>query len=140
MSECHRRVAVTGMGVVSPAGLSVDSLWEALVAGRSGIDNLTQFDPSGYDCKIAAEVHGFDIYAYTGRKQARFMDRFTQFALAASLQAVAASRLPLNPATVEDTGVIIGSSICGLLAISEQIKSPTALEALAQESSSIPCA
>jgi 3-oxoacyl-[acyl-carrier-protein] synthase II len=97
-------------------------MWEALVSGQSGVDYISSFDPSPFETKIAAEVKGFDAGVYVTRKQARYMDRFTQFAVAASLQAVEAARLTINTDNAEETGVIIGNSVCGLLTVSEQFR------------------
>jgi 3-oxoacyl-[acyl-carrier-protein] synthase II len=118
----HRRVVVTGLGVICPVGLTVADMWQSLVEGRSGIDYITTFDTTAFDTKVAAEVRGFDATDYVGRKPARLMDRFTQFAVAASLQAVEAARLKIDPANTEDVGVIIGNSVCGLLSVCEQYK------------------
>jgi 3-oxoacyl-[acyl-carrier-protein] synthase II len=117
-----RRVVVTGMGVISPVGLNVPEMWESLINGKSGIDYISSFDPTPFDTKFAAEVKGFDAMSYVGRKEAHRMDRFTQFAVAASLQAVEASGLKLDKVNTEDTGVIIGNSVCGLLSVCGQIK------------------
>jgi len=116
------RVVVTGLGVISPVGLTVPSMWEALLSGQSGVDYISSFDTSPFETKFAAEVKNFDAGDYFDRKQARRMDRFAQFALAASLQAVEAARLTINDDNAEDVGVIIGSSVCGLLSVSEQFK------------------
>jgi len=117
-----RRVLVTGMGIISPVGLTVTSMWEALVSGKSGVDYITSFDATPFETKFAAEVKDFDPCAYLTRKEAHRMDRFTQFAVAASLQAVEASGLAINNGIAEDTGVIIGNSVCGLLSVCEQYK------------------
>ena len=112
------RVVVTGMGAVSPLGLDVSTLWEGLLQGRSGVDRITLFDPELFETKIAAEVRGFDPMEYMDRKQARHMDRYTQFAVVASRQAVEQARLEFdNP---EDIGVLIGSGIGGLTTLTEQ--------------------
>lgn len=113
---------VTGLGVISPVGLTISSMWEALVSGQSGVAYISSFDPTPFETKIAAEVKGFDASVYVTRKQARYMDRFTQFAVAASLQAVEAARLTINTDNAEETGVIIGNSVCGLLTVSEQFR------------------
>jgi len=118
----HRRVVVTGMGIVSPLGLTVSDTWEALISGKSGVDYISHFDPTAFDTKFAAEVKGFDPMAYVSRKEAHRMDRFTQFAIAASLQAVEAAGLTINESNAEETGVIIGNSVCGLLEVAEQLK------------------
>jgi len=122
MNYNGRRVVVTGMGVISPTGLTVPDMWEALISGKSGIDYITGFDPTPFETEFAAEAKGFDVSSYVSRKEAHRMDRFTQFAVAASLQAVEASGLTINSSSAEETGVIIGSSVCGLLFISEQFK------------------
>jgi len=121
-SPDNRRVVVTGMGVVSPVGNSIDDMWRSLIAGRSGIDYISSFDASSFDAKFAGEVRGFDVSQYVGHKQARHMDRFTQFAASASLQAMASARLTILPANAEKAGVIIGNSVCGLLSVCGQIK------------------
>ena len=117
-----RRVVVTGLGVVSPVGSTVSSMWEALIAGKSGVDYISSFDPAPFETKFAAEVKDFDASMYVSGKEARRMDRFTQFAVAASLQATEAAGLTINDNTAEETGVIIGNSVCGLLSVSEQFK------------------
>jgi 3-oxoacyl-[acyl-carrier-protein] synthase II len=117
-----RRVVVTGIGAISPVGLTVPSMWEALIAGKSGVDYITGFDPSPLETKFAAEAKGFDPMVYVNRKEAHRMDRFTQFAAAASLQAVESAGLKIDSSNAEETGVIIGSSVGGLLSISEQLK------------------
>ena len=118
----HRRVVVTGMGVISPIGLTVSSMWEALISGKSGINYISHFDPAPFETKFAAEVKGFDPLTYVSRREAHRMDRFTQFAVAASLQAVAAAGLTIDDSNTEETGVIIGNSVCGLFEIAEQFK------------------
>jgi len=108
------------MGAISPLGLDVPTLWEALISGKSGVDRITLFDPESFETQIAAEVKGFDPMEYLERKQARHMDRYTQFALPASRQAVEQSRLTFDDA--EEIGVLIGSGIGGLSTLSEQFK------------------
>jgi 3-oxoacyl-[acyl-carrier-protein] synthase II len=120
--ENGRRVMVTGLGVVSPIGLDVPTMWGALTGGHSGVDYISSFDTTGFDTKFAAEVKGFDAANYVDRKQARHMDRFTQFAVAASLQAVASARLTIDTENAEDIGVIVGNSVCGLLSVCEQYR------------------
>ncbi|RLC93747.1 MAG: beta-ketoacyl-[acyl-carrier-protein] synthase II [Chloroflexi bacterium] len=115
MSE---RVVVTGMGAVSPLGLDVTSTWEALLRGESGVDYISLFDPAPFETRIAAEVKDFDPTDYVEHKQARRMDRYAHFAVAASLQAVEQARLDLDDA--EDIGVLIGSGIGGLGTLSAQ--------------------
>jgi 3-oxoacyl-[acyl-carrier-protein] synthase II len=115
-----RRVVVTGLGAVSAIGLDVASMWASLVAGKRGVDYVRSFDASGFETTFAAEARDFDVGIYVDRKQARHMDRFTQFAVAASLQAVEAARLNFNNGISDQTGVIVGNSVCGLLSVCEQ--------------------
>lgn len=121
MKDGHRhRVVVTGLGVISPVGIGVEPFWSNLVEGRSGIGPITHFDASQLDCRFAGEVKDFDPTRYMERKEARHMDRFAQFAVAASLMAVEdaglSGSLPLGPRA----GVIIGSGIGGMATLEEQ--------------------
>ncbi len=119
----RRRVVVTGLGCISPVGNTVQDAWANLLAGRSGIDLITRFDASSFACKIAGEVKGFDIESYMSAKEARTMDTFIHFGVAAAHQAVIDSGLPLGDALDEETairiGCIIGSGIGGLPLIEE---------------------
>jgi 3-oxoacyl-[acyl-carrier-protein] synthase II len=110
------------MGMVSPLGLDVESTWQALIAGRSGVDMITLFDAEGYDTRFAAEVKGFDPAQYIDRKEVRRLDRFTHFALAAALQAVEQANLKIGPHNANEIGVLIGSGIGGLSTLFEQFK------------------
>jgi 3-oxoacyl-[acyl-carrier-protein] synthase II len=114
----RRRVVVTGLGLVSPVGNSVAEGWSNLLAGRSGIDAITRFEASAFACRFAGEVKGFDIEDYIPGKEARHMDRFIHFGLAASIQAVRDAGLPvgeaLNEQTAERIGCLVGSGIGGL--------------------------
>jgi 3-oxoacyl-[acyl-carrier-protein] synthase II len=121
-SDKGHRVVVTGMGAVSPVGNNINDMWKALIAGESGVDYITSFDTTNFETKIAGEVKNFDMEIYLSRKQAQRMDRFTQFAVAASLQAVQSARLTIGATNANDCGVIIGNSVCGLLSVSEQQK------------------
>ena len=112
------RVVITGVGAVSPLGLNIPSMWEALVNGRSGVDYITLFDPEFFETKIAAEVKGFNAADYLDHKKARHMDRYAHFAVVASLEAVEQARLSFDNA--EEIGVIIGSGIGGLGTLSAQ--------------------
>jgi len=116
-----RRVAVTGVGAISPVGLTVADTWQSLISGRSGIDYITHFDTTSFDTKFAGEVKEFEASAYVDRKTARRMDRFAQFAVAASLEAVEDAGLKIDSGNAEETGVILGNSVCGLLGICQQI-------------------
>ena len=114
------RVVVTGIGVINPMGLDVPSLWDAAVAGKSGVDYITSFDTTNFATKIAAEVKGFDPTGYIDRKEVRRTDRFTQFAVAASLQAVENARLNIDGTNADDIGVIMGAGFGGLSALITQ--------------------
>src|SRR6478735_8296776 len=82
-----RRVVVTGMGVISPVGNRVDEMWSSLTAGRSGVRTITRFDTTGFETTFAGEVDNFDPGTSIGKKEARRMDRYTQYAVASALQA-----------------------------------------------------
>ncbi|MDO9148850.1 MAG: beta-ketoacyl-ACP synthase II [Hydrogenophaga sp.] len=119
----RRRVVVTGLGCVSPVGNTVADAWTNLLAGKSGIDLITRFDASNFSCKIAGEVKGFDLESYITAKEARAMDSFIHYGIAAAHQAVVDSGLPVGDALDEETanriGCIIGSGIGGLPMIEE---------------------
>jgi len=114
----RRRVVVTGLGCVSPVGNTVDTTWANLLAGQSGVGLITKFDASTFNCKIAAEVKGFDIESYMSAKEARTMDTFIHYGVAAAAQAVVDSGLPTGGALSEELatriGCVIGSGIGGL--------------------------
>ncbi len=122
VSNINNRVVVTGMGVLSPLGLNLSSTWEGLVAGKSGIDYITLCDTEGFDTKFAGEVKGFEPTDYINRKDARRMDRFTQLAVVASLEAVEHSGIEINSANEDKIGIVIGSGIGGLTTMYEQTK------------------
>ena len=84
----RRRVVVTGLGCVSPVGNTVAEAWSNLLAGQSGVGLITKFDASAFGCKIAAEVRGFDLETYISAKEARSMDTFIHYGIAAAVQAV----------------------------------------------------
>jgi 3-oxoacyl-[acyl-carrier-protein] synthase II len=117
-----RRVVITGLGAVTPLGLNVASTWQALLAGRSGVDRISAFDAEAFETEIAAEVKGFDPLACMDRKEARRTDRFVQFATAAAMEAVAQSGLKIDASNAEQVGVIMGSGIGGIATLSEQFK------------------
>jgi 3-oxoacyl-[acyl-carrier-protein] synthase II len=114
----RRRVVVTGLGCISPVGNTVAESWSNLLAGRSGIDLITQFDAANFACRFAGEVKGFNIGDYIPEKEARHMDRFIHLGLAAAAQAIADSGLPTGDALDGELatriGVNIGSGIGGL--------------------------
>ncbi|MFT7402926.1 MAG: 3-oxoacyl-[acyl-carrier-protein] synthase II [Hydrogenophaga sp.] len=114
----RRRVVVTGLGCVSPVGNTVDEAWSNLLAGRSGIDRITKFDPTAFACQIAGEVKNLDLEPYISAKEARGMDSFIHFGIAAAHQAVMDSGLPVGDALEEEAShrvaCLIGSGIGGL--------------------------
>jgi 3-oxoacyl-[acyl-carrier-protein] synthase II len=122
MSNNSGRVVITGLGVICPLGLNVADSWQALINGQSGVDRITLFDASGFETKIAGEVNGFEPTDYMSTKEARHNDRFSQMAVAASIEAVKQSGLKLDTVSREDIGVIIGSGIGGLTTLFEQIR------------------
>ena len=117
----NNRVAVTGLGVVSPLGLDTASTWSNLLDGRSGIAQISSFDTEGFETTVAAEVPGFDPTAYVDRKSARRMDRFVQLASAATLEAVEASGVEITDSNRERVSVMIASGIGGIITLSEQV-------------------
>ncbi|MSQ28484.1 MAG: beta-ketoacyl-[acyl-carrier-protein] synthase II [Dehalococcoidia bacterium] len=119
MSE---RVVITGMGAVTPLGLDMPSTWDGLLNGRSGMDYITAFETEGFETTFAAEVKGFDPTNYLDRKEARRMDRFVHFAIAATKEAMAVARFVINDGNATDVGVIIGSGIGGIITLSEQMQ------------------
>jgi 3-oxoacyl-[acyl-carrier-protein] synthase II len=114
-----RRVVITGLGAVTPLGNNAPSTWEAALAGRSGIDFIQAFDPSPFPVRVAAEVKGFDPSALAPPKEARKMERYTLFALAAAQEAAAEAAL-LETYASERVGIILGSAIGGVIGIAEQ--------------------
>ena len=114
----RRRVVVTGLGLISPVGNTVAEGWANILAGRSGIANITRFDASAFACRFAGEVKGFNIEDYIPAKEARHMDTFIHFGLAAAMQAVRDAGLPtgdqLTEEQAERIGVLVGSGIGGL--------------------------
>jgi 3-oxoacyl-[acyl-carrier-protein] synthase II len=118
-----RRVVVTGLGCVTPVGNDVATSWANLLAGQSGIANITKFDASAFSCKIAGEVKGFNVEEYLNSKEARTMDTFIHYGIAAAVQAVKDSGLSVNEALSDEQsvriGVNIGSGIGGLPLIEE---------------------
>ena len=116
----NNRAVITGLGLVTPLGNDVPTTWDGLVAGRSGVGPITHFDASDYSARIAAEVKGFDPAALFGHRDARRMDRFTQFAVAAAGQALDDSGLSLTASNAHRVGAIIGSGIGGIISVLEQ--------------------
>lgn len=117
-----KRVVITGMGAVTPIGNSVEEFWTNVKAGTVGIDEITKFSTEDYKIKLAAEVKNFDPTAYMDRKEARRMDPFCQYAIAASVEAMKDSALEVTEENAERIGVIIGSGIGGLGTIEAENK------------------
>jgi len=109
----RRRVVITGMGTLNPLGNTVAEFWEGAVAGRSGVDWLTQVDSTGYEIHIAGEVKGFEPEAFIDRKEARRMARFSQLAIAASREAFASAKLEMKDADPYRVGVLFGNGMGG---------------------------
>ncbi len=110
----EKRVVITGLGVLSPVGNTIDAYWDALTAGKSGIGPVTRFDVTDFNAKIAGEVKDFDVTAYVDKKAARRMDLSEQYAIAASDQAIKDSKLDLEALDLDRCGVVIGSGIGGI--------------------------
>jgi 3-oxoacyl-[acyl-carrier-protein] synthase II len=116
-----KRVVVTGLGAITPLGKSVPEYWEGLTNGVSGADNITQFDTSKFKTKFACEVKDFEPTNYLDRKEARKIDRFTQFALVASDEAVKDAGISKENVDVDRVGVIFASGIGGLITFQEEV-------------------
>lgn len=117
----NRRVVITGIGAVTPLGNDIETTWEAIKQGKSGVGPLTRLNPDDYPAKIAAEVKDFSIEEYIEKKEARKMDRFTHYALASSIMAMKDAGLELDEKTALRTGVWIGSGIGGMETIENQM-------------------
>lgn len=114
------RVVITGLGAITPVGNTVEEYWQNLIVGRSGISSITLFDAANHACQIAGEVKGFNPLDYLERKDIKRTDRFVQFAIAASQQALADANFAINELNAEQVGVIIGSGIGGIKVLEEQ--------------------
>ncbi|MFA4884554.1 MAG: beta-ketoacyl-ACP synthase II [Desulfotomaculaceae bacterium] len=117
-----RRVVITGLGIVSPVGTGLEKFWSSLIAGVSGIGPVTRFDPTRFRTKIAGEVTDFEPTLYMDKKEARRMDRFTQFAVAASGMALRDAGLNLELENKDRIGVILGSGVGGIETLEEQAR------------------
>src|SRR5262245_64002660 len=95
-NDVRRRVVITGMGLVTPLGIGVQTTWDALLQGTSGISRITSFDASAYPCQIAGEVRDFDPLMYVDKKDVKRMDRFTHFALASSTMALESAAIDIS--------------------------------------------
>ncbi|MBL5782015.1 beta-ketoacyl-ACP synthase II [Bacillus sporothermodurans] len=118
----NKRVVVTGIGAVSPVGNDAKTTWENIIAGKSGIGPLTRVNADDYPAKVAAEVKDFDIEQFIERKEARKMDRFTHYAIAASMMAVKDAHLTINEENANRVGVWIGSGIGGMETFENQFE------------------
>ena len=116
----HRRVVVTGMGAVTPLGNDLASTWEGVVNGRSGIGPVTHFDTTGFTTRIAGQIRDFDPTTFVPPKDAKKMEPFIHYGLAASFMALDDSGLEITEANADRIGAIIGSGIGGILGIEEQ--------------------
>jgi 3-oxoacyl-[acyl-carrier-protein] synthase II len=118
----HKRVVITGLGCISPLGNDVTSSWDSIREGRSGVGPITHYDTSQFKVKIAAEVKGFDGAALFGNREARRMDRFSQFGLAAAIQAVQDAGLVMEAEDRDRIGVMLGTGIGGMTTLFEQVQ------------------
>jgi len=120
LSSKNRRVVVTGLGCVSPVGNTIADAWKAITEGQSGIANITRFDASAFSTRFAGEVKGFNVEQYLDAKEARHMDIFIHYGMAAGIQAIQDSGITVTEENADRIGVIIGSGIGGLPMIEEQ--------------------
>ncbi|KAB8320869.1 beta-ketoacyl-ACP synthase II [Tolypothrix campylonemoides VB511288] len=116
----RKRVVVTGVGAITPIGNTPAQYWEGLISGRNGIGEITLFDASRHDCRIAGEVKNFDPHEYMDRKEAKRMDRFAQFGVSAAKQALGDAQLVINDLNAEQIGIIIGSGVGGIKVLEDQ--------------------
>ncbi|MDJ0676901.1 MAG: beta-ketoacyl-ACP synthase II [Calothrix sp. MO_167.B42] len=116
----RKRVVITGVGAITPIGNTPTQYWEGLISGRNGIGEITRFDASNHACRIAGEVKNFDPHDYMDRKEAKRMDRFSQFGVSAAKQAVADAQLVINDLNAEQIGVMIGSGVGGIKVLEDQ--------------------
>jgi len=115
MNSGNTRVVITGMGTINPLGLNVETTWQNLLAGKSGAGRITHFDPSPFLTQIACEVKDFNPEDYMDRKEARRLDRYIQFAIASTAQALEQANLTIDESNADEVGVIIGTGIGGLI-------------------------
>ncbi len=116
----HKRVVVTGLGAITPIGNTPEAYWEGLLRGRNGIGSITLFDASQHKCRIAGEVKGYDPHDYMEGKDAKRMDRFAQFAVSASAQALIDAQFVISDLNAYQVGVMIGTGIGGIRVLEEQ--------------------
>ncbi|HSW95853.1 MAG TPA: beta-ketoacyl synthase N-terminal-like domain-containing protein, partial [Patescibacteria group bacterium] len=121
MNPQQRRVVVTGLGLITPLGATLDKSWAALMAGKSGIGPITRFDAKDLETRIAGEVHDFDPLEYMERKEAKRADRFAQFAVATAGQALKDGKLEITKDLAPRIGVTFGSGIGGVETLVDNI-------------------
>jgi 3-oxoacyl-[acyl-carrier-protein] synthase II len=122
VTRLRRRVVVTGLGAVTPVGLGVQQFWESLMRGASGVGAITKFDTDGFDTKIAAEVKDFNPGDFMDKKEARRMDTFTQYAMAAARMAIDDAGMELGAIDKDKLGVVLGSGIGGMETLENQFR------------------
>ena len=115
-----KRIVVTGIGIVSPLGLNTEDTWQGLINGRSGIDYITSFDSELFETRIAGEVKDFNPNDFLDRKEARRMDRFTQFAAVAAQEAVRNAKLDITENNATRIASMIGTGIGGIITLSQE--------------------
>ena len=115
----RKRVAVTGLGIISPVGIGKETVWKNLLAGKSGIKRITAFDTTDFAVRIAGEVEGFTATDYMDRKEARHMDRFAHFGVAAAKMAVEDAKIDWNALDHDRIGAVVGTGIGGITTIEE---------------------
>lgn len=116
----NKRVVITGLGAITPIGKNLADYWDALLQGKSGVGAVTLFDASDHACQIAAEVKDFDPHKYLDKKDAKRMDRFAQFGVCASIQAIADAKFEINELNADQVGVLIGTGVGGLRVMETQ--------------------
>jgi len=122
VNSLKKRVVVTGLGAITPIGIGKQEFWQALLEGKSGVAKITRFDPTDYVTKIAGEVKNFDATQYIDKKEAKRMDRFTQFAIAAAKMASEDAGLDLAAEDLQRVGTVIGTGIGGIDTLNDQYK------------------
>jgi 3-oxoacyl-[acyl-carrier-protein] synthase II len=116
----NKRVVITGLGAITPIGKNLADYWDSLLQGKSGVGAVTLFDASEHACQIAAEVKDFDPHEYLDKKDAKRMDRFAQFGVCASIQAIADAKFEINELNADQVGVLIGTGVGGLRVMETQ--------------------